>query len=83
MAVASLVLGILGVVFGALFFTFYLAMFCGMMAFTAGSIGRRRAREEGAPHERLATTGIVLGFAALAVSIVDLVIFYGPYHAGR
>jgi hypothetical protein len=83
MATASLVLGVLGVIFGALFFTFFLALFCGIMGFTAGSIGRRRARDEGAPHGRAATAGIALGFVALGISVVDIVIFYGPYHVGR
>jgi hypothetical protein len=65
MAVAALVLGIVGVVFGLIPFTAVIALICGVLAFTFGLVGRGRPGRTG-----MATAGTALGAIAVVMAIV-------------
>jgi hypothetical protein len=67
-AIASLVLGILGVVTPA-------SVLAASLAVIFGAIGRDRARR-GAPHGSLATAGFVLGIAAIVIWILVFVFLF-------
>jgi hypothetical protein len=69
-AVASLVLGIVGVV---LSLTLRVGLICDVLAIVFGALGYRRARE-GAPNGGLAKAGMILGIVGLG-ALVLLFIF--------
>jgi hypothetical protein len=71
LAVASLVLGILAVVF---FWLFWLAWILGILAIVFGAVGRGKANQ-GAPNKGMATAGLVLGIVGFAASVLFLVLF--------
>ncbi len=74
-AVAALVLGIIGAVFGLIPFTFWLAWILGVLAIVFGVIGRRRVdREPAAGKQSMATAGLVLGIVAIALGIIGLIV---------
>ena len=73
MAVAALVLGIVGVVLGLVPLTGFIALICGILGLIFGFAGYGRAKK-GAPHKTMAIWGIVLGGAALVLGIIGLTI---------
>ncbi len=73
MAVASLVLGIVGTVFGLIPLTAFIALICGVLAVVFGLVGLRKARS-GAPGKGMAVAGVVLGSIAFVLAVVGLVI---------
>ncbi len=66
MATASLVLGILGVVF---FWTVWLGLILGALGIIFGALGRGKAKQ-GAPNQGLATAGLTLGIIAVVGSVL-------------
>ena len=76
MATASLVLGIIGLVLGLVPLTGFIAIICGLLAVIFGSVGRKNAKKEGVGRKTMATWGLVLGAAALALGIWGLVIVF-------
>jgi hypothetical protein len=71
---AALVLGIIGAVFGAFIFTFFLAFPLGVLAVIFGPIGRARANRGEASNKTMATWGMWLGIVALVLSVVGLLV---------
>jgi hypothetical protein len=74
MAVASLVLGIIGVVFGLVPLTGFIAIILGVLAVIFGFIGRGNAKKKGLERGGMATAGLILGFIALGLGIWGLII---------
>lgn len=75
MAVASLVLGIIGVVFGLVPLTGFIAVICGLLATVFGWVGRKNAKKDPqVGRKTMATWGLVLGVIALALGIWGIVI---------
>jgi uncharacterized membrane protein YhhN len=66
LAVASLVLGIVGAIFGLIPILFVVAWICGLLALVFGISGFRKGRQ-GAPHKGMALAGLILGIVALAL----------------
>ncbi len=74
-AVAALVCGIVGAVFGLVPWTFWLAWILGVVAIVFGALGRRRADGEPIAGRRsMATAGLVLGIVAIALGIIGLIV---------
>jgi uncharacterized membrane protein len=73
MAVAALVLGIVGVVLGLVPLTGFIALICGILALVFGFAGYGRAKK-GAPYKTMAIWGIALGGAAIVLGIIGLTI---------
>ncbi len=69
MAIAGLVLGIVGVVFS---FAFYIGLPCSILALIFGAKGRSSARKFGIPTGK-GTAGVVLGIIGLILSIIFLI----------
>lgn len=75
MAVAALVCGIVGTVFGLVPLTYLVALAAGAVAVALGFVARRRAkRDPSAGRKTMATWGIVLGAVAIALGVVGAVI---------
>ncbi len=75
LAVAALVCGIVGAVFGLIPFTFWLAWILGVLATVFGAVGRRKAdREPEAGRRSMATAGLILGIVSIALGIVGVVV---------
>jgi Domain of unknown function (DUF4190) len=70
-AVASLVLGIVGVV---LTITIVLGLICDVLAVIFGALGRTKARD-GADNGGLATAGLILGLVGLGLLVGIVVLF--------
>ena len=74
-AVAALVCGIVGAVFGVIPFTFWLAWILGVLAIVFGAVGRRRAdRQPTADRRSMATAGLVLGIVSITLGIIGLIV---------
>lgn len=74
-AVAGFVCGIVGVVFGLIPWTFFLAWILGVLGIVFGAIGRRRATKVPAAGKRsMATAGLVLGIIAIGLGIVGVIV---------
>ncbi len=73
MAVASLVLGIVGAVFGLVPIAFVFAWICGVLAVIFGAIGRKRGKETG-QRKTMATWGLVLGVVAIVLGVIGIAI---------
>ncbi len=74
-AIAALVCGIVGVVFGILPWTFWVAWVLGVLAIVFGAIGRRRAdREPVVGKQSMATAGLILGIVAIVFGIIGLIV---------
>lgn len=73
MAVASLALGIVGLVLGLVPQTAFIALICGILGLVFGFVGYRRAKE-GAPHRTMALWGVILGAGAIILGIVWMAI---------
>src|SRR4249920_1099542 len=65
LAVASLVLGIVGLV---LTITVWIGPICDVLAIVFGAMARRRL-PEGAPNRGMATAGFILGIVGLALTV--------------
>ena len=74
MAVAALVLGLVGSVFGLIPLTFWIALPCGILAVIFGVVGRRRAKEPGRSGGGMAIAGLILGLIAVALGIAGIAI---------
>src|SRR5687768_517063 len=75
MAVAALVLGIVGVVFGLIPLFFFVALPAGVLGLVFGWVGRKRAKADPlVPGRRMATWGLVLGIGAIGLGIVGIAI---------
>lgn len=70
-AVASLVLGIVGLV---LTITVVLGLICDVLAVVFGALGRTRARD-GAENGSLATAGMILGLVGLGLLLALVIVF--------
>lgn len=68
MAVAALVLGIIGII---MFWSIWLGVLLGGLAILFGILGLNRAKQ-GAPNKGLATAGLVLGIIAVVGSLLWL-----------
>ncbi|HEX2089533.1 MAG TPA: hypothetical protein VHI54_06360, partial [Actinomycetota bacterium] len=55
------------------------ALACGILAFTAGILGRRPSTRVAAPNRRIATTAIILGVIAMGLGIVGAVLVGGAF----
>jgi len=69
MAIAALVLGIVGVLFAPSIGSYLLGVICGVLALVFGLVGIRNVTARGASGGGLATAGIVLGCVAIALGI--------------
>ena len=68
MAIASMVLGIVGLVF---FWFIYISVPVAIVGVILGAIGKKKLAEAGAP-SGMATAGIVMSVIVIAVSIIFL-----------
>ncbi|MCT4356502.1 DUF4352 domain-containing protein [Streptomyces sp. Je 1-79] len=73
---AALTLGIIGTVAGVIPLFFWLAGLLGLIALILGLVGRGRVKRGEANNKGVTTTGVVLGLAALVLSVVGAVITY-------
>lgn len=73
MAVAALVLGVVGAVFGLIPLLFFVAFPLGVLAIVFGIAGRRKAKR-GASGKGMSTAGVILGVVAFALAIAGIVI---------
>jgi hypothetical protein len=69
MAIAALVLGIIGVLLAPSIGSYLLGVICGVLALVFGLVGIRNVTARGASGGGLATAGIVLGCVAIALGI--------------
>jgi hypothetical protein len=68
LAVAALVLGIVGAVFGLISLTpFIYPGVCGVLAVVFGIVGMRKAK--GAPHKGMALAGFILGVLVIGLGV--------------
>ena len=74
MAVAALVLGIVGSVLGLVPLTGFIALICGILALVFGFVGYNKAKNAGLPHKTMAVWGVVLGGLSFILGIVGLTI---------
>jgi hypothetical protein len=82
LGVASLVLGIIGLVFAIMPWTFWLAFPLTILAVILGAIGRRSAATNNLPRGK-ATAGLVLGIVGLGIGIAWWVACSMALNAGR
>jgi SNF family Na+-dependent transporter len=73
LGVASLVLGIIGLVFSIMPWTFWLGFPLAILALILGAIGRRSAATNNLPRGK-ATAGLVLGIVGLGICITYVVV---------
>jgi hypothetical protein len=73
LAVASLVLGIVGAVMGLIPLTGFIAIICGLLGVIFGFVGWRKA-SSGAGRKGMAIAGLILSAIALTLGVVGLVI---------
>lgn len=74
LAVASLVLGIVGAILALIPLGAPIGLMFGVLAVIFGFLGRTRSRSAGAPYGRAATAGLSLGVLAVAVAIVIIIL---------
>ncbi|MEV0091802.1 DUF4190 domain-containing protein [Streptomyces sp. NPDC050738] len=74
LAVAGLVVGIVGVLFGFLFFMFWLSGPLGILALIFGIVGLGRVRKGQADNKAMAIAGTALGGVATVLAVIGLVI---------
>jgi hypothetical protein len=71
---AALVLGVVGTVFGFIFFMFWLSGPLGVLALIFGIVGLGRVRKGQASNKGVATAGIILGGVATVLAVIGLVV---------
>lgn len=76
MGIAALVLGIIGVLFGLIPLTFFIAGTLGLLAFIFGLVGWSRARKGVATNKKTAAAGAILGLTAMALATWGMVITF-------
>ena len=75
MAVTSLVLGIIGALFGLIPLFFFIAFPCGLLALIFGVVGRRTAMTDPLRGGKgMATAGLILGLLGFGLAIVGIVV---------
>ncbi|MFF9013880.1 DUF4190 domain-containing protein [Streptomyces sp. NPDC014870] len=74
MGVTALVLGLVGLLFGLIPFTFWLGAILGVMALVFGIVGHGKARKGEATNKGVALSGIILGGVTIVVSLVWLIV---------
>ena len=74
LAVAALVLGLIGLLAGLVPIFFFIAFPCGVLATVFGFAGRRSSIRHDAPRKGMAIWGMVLGIGALILAIVGVAI---------
>ncbi|GLZ75879.1 hypothetical protein Afil01_06860 [Actinorhabdospora filicis] len=74
LGLTALILGIIGVLFGLIPITFFIAGTLGVIALIFGIVGIRRAVRKTATNKAVAIIGTVLAVAALGLSVVGVVI---------
>jgi len=74
MAVAALVLGLIGLLAGLIPLFFFIAFPCGILAVIFGFVGRRRAIQRPSSGKGLSTAGLVMGALAIILGIIGVVI---------
>jgi hypothetical protein len=74
LGVAALVVGIVGTLFGFLFFMFWLSGPLGVLALIFGIVGLGRVRKGQADNKGVAITGIILGGVATVLAVIGLVV---------
>lgn len=72
--VTALVLAIVGLVFGLVPFTGFLAIMCGGTSVLFGFLGLGRVRRHEATNKGLTITGLILGALALLLGVIGLII---------
>lgn len=73
MSIAALVLGIVAIVGGFIIPIPFIDLACAIVALILGVLGRKKAKEVGAP-SGIATAGLVLSIIALAWTIIATII---------
>lgn len=73
-AIAALVLGIVGAVFGFVPILYVIAFPCGALALIFGILAWRAARRPGVGRKGMAIAGTILGCVALALGVIGAVI---------
>jgi len=76
LAIAGMVLGIVGVVTGLAVVVFYASAVCGVLALIFGLVSRRRAHLAGLRTDGVTTAALVLGPIALVLSVVGGIVFF-------
>lgn len=71
MAIAALVLGIIGALFGIIPILFFIALPLGVLALVFGAVGRGKRRRV---HRKMAWSGLILGIIAIALGIAGVAI---------
>lgn len=74
MAVASLVLGLIGLLAGLVPLLFFIAFPCGVLAVVFGFVGRRNAVRRPTTGKGMAIAGLVMGVLGLVLGVVGLVV---------
>jgi hypothetical protein len=74
MAVAALVLGIVGSVLRLFSLAGFIALICGMLARVFGLVGYDNAKKAGLPHRSLAIWRVILGVVSIVLGIVGAII---------
>lgn len=80
MAVAALVLGIIGAVIGLIPILAVPALICGVLALIFGPVAWKRARN-GAPRKAMAIWGTSMGALAVTLSIIGFVIVDNAFNS--
>ena len=73
LAIAALVVGIVGACFGLIPLSFFLALPLGILGLIFGIVSWRKARR-GAPRKGMAISGVVLGAVAITLGVIGAVI---------
>ncbi|WP_052864584.1 DUF4190 domain-containing protein [Streptomyces niger] len=76
LGIATLVLGVIGVLSGLIPLLFWLAGTLGLLALIFGLIGRGRAKRGQATNKGVALAGLLLGIAAMIVAVIGAVITF-------
>lgn len=74
MAVAALVLGLIGLLAGIVPFFFFIALPLGILAIIFGFVGRRKSTQRQASGKGMATSGIAMGAISIVLAIIGVVV---------
>ena len=80
MAVAALVLGIVGLVTSIIPFLFVIGPICDVLAIIFGTIGLRRAKR-GADNKSMAVAGLILGICGVVIVILWVLLIVVAIHS--
>ncbi|MCI0688708.1 MAG: DUF4190 domain-containing protein [Sporichthyaceae bacterium] len=79
LGLAAVIVGGIGILFGLVPLTFWIAGPLALAAIVLGLAGRGRVRRGNATNGRMAVTGTILGVGAAALSMVGAVIVFGAF----